>query len=260
VVFRYNNATGATRYMRQGPTMANTNKHSQSILARMVGAGPVAEVGWYVVATSTWTSVGVITDNYAETRYPNLTPPSANAIFCIKVQNNTEVRWIAQQCEETAVCNTLTPNWATAAGVTRSADYTSSGQDIPDDHGSVSVASRSMCWAGLPATAQQLIQNATVWAYYTTIGNMRATDGTNNVDIACTPTETVPIAVRYGWNTAGPLQTRIGVVGGGEDVDTYDGTQAAGSFQLGRSAMAGGNWRTSRLLIHRNYQTGGGVA
>ena len=81
-VYRYNNNSGATRYIYDSNAACrtgNVNRHSLSIFAKYA-AGANAELGWWDISAGAFTSAGVILGAYARTEWPNLVPPLLRSI------------------------------------------------------------------------------------------------------------------------------------------------------------------------------------
>jgi hypothetical protein len=250
-VFRYNNSTGASRYMRQGAQTGNTNAHSLSVYARIV-SGSGAEIGWWDVSATSWTKAGDITDGYVRTEIENLTPPDTDCVLCIHVPDGCELRWILQQNEEHLGCTTPIANWATAATATRAGDFLDTGYDPEDTAGSIVYDVAPLNWTFLPPITYHILACSANLVLQWSSTTTRFLDGTNNADASHTWSGSKEI-VRVSWGDPG-LYIRVG---SDEGSASYDGSlNGTGNLYLGRPGFDYA-WSPRRLMVFREYQEGG---
>jgi len=95
-VFRYNNASGGTRYIFCGVATGGVLSYPLSVYARYLG-GSGAELGWWDTVATSFTSVGAVKDSYLRTisNYP--IPPSTTCIFCLAIPNGCDLLWTGAQ-------------------------------------------------------------------------------------------------------------------------------------------------------------------
>jgi hypothetical protein len=255
LVYRYNNNSGATRYVYDANAACRTgnlNRHSLSLFAKYA-AGANAELGWWDVSASTFTSAGVILGAYARTEFPNLVPPDTDCVLAIKVLNGTDIYWIGHQCEERWHCSTPIPVWSVVGSETRAADNLALAAPNADG-GSVVLTAAPLGWSGNPGVTQSLISiGASDQVTVQTDSDVRIEDGTTTVDVAGTVFAAgVDVDVRASWGGPGQFIRSAGV----DAVGAYDGTLPAGTMALGLAATGRYAWAVTQLMVTRRWQGG----
>lgn len=256
-VYRYNNNSGATRYIYDSNAACrtgNVNRHSLSIFAKYA-AGANAELGWWDISAGAFTSAGVILGAYARTKWPNLVPPDTDCVLAIKILNGTDLYWIGHQCEERWHCSSHIPVWSVVGSETRAADDYDINNDANDDGGSIVLTAAPLGWSGNPGVTQSLVSvGATDMVTVQTDSDVRSADGTTTVDAAGTVfADATDNDVRVSWGGPGQYVDSDGNVA----VGAYDGTLPAGTMALGQAATGSYAWAVKRLMITLRWQAGG---
>ncbi len=113
------NNSGDTQYIYSGAVSGGVEKHSLSAFARSPAPTTVPKIGWY---NAGFTSVGDITQAYARTEYPDLTPPSADEVLGFEIADGETLLVTLGQSELGATVSSPIPNIATVATATRNDD------------------------------------------------------------------------------------------------------------------------------------------
>ncbi len=249
---RYDNATGAARYMYVPGNTANVNKHCLQVMARYT-AGAGARLGLMDVSVggaAGFTNLGAITDGYLRTQVHNVTPGDIDERLCIMLPNGCHLRWIAHDMQEGVRCTSPIPNWSTVAGAARAAEQLDTPALNPDMIGACEVGATPMGWDGNDNALSVYVLTRTggsSFLLYAHAGIPRwaSYDGTNSANlVAPAPADGVRNACRVEW---GPY-IRLEIDGAVASVP-YDGAYAgAGTIRL---SPAGGELAIDSLRVYR---------
>ena len=205
------------------------------MISRQFSGAGAAYIGLWDVSASTYSNAVTLGpgSSYARTIARDQTPPDTDSQFCVKIEDDCVVYFVAAQLELGDVATSPIPNWATAATATRAADVLTTDETPVNLEGSVTLTVTPDGWGGTDAGTVEILQHTGAGSptLHVTTGTWQCDiDGTTTLDSGVAPVDGTPATIRLQWAAGGRMSINVGgtVVSG-----DYDGTlQAAGAWEI----------------------------